>query len=462
MPILKVTMSISDRIAYEDLLQRRREQYLYVLNTIKDLLNNYRTYQVEGRQAIYRIASRSDFQDSGQEFKTTKSVEEKIEQKKKDNEEYSLKDLEDIIGLRIVCFYPSDIETVAQHIRQLNGQELLIISDEPKEYATGYRGHHFVVTLTDSALRDIKCEIQILTMLIEAWACKTHPLTYKGMDRKLEHRKHAKLLADALRVADEHSEFFKELATKERELDERRKDAARIRFASDIIPRVKVKESDEARQRADSIVEYIMQNEAALHYGNPHEVIDQIQKCRDDYGITPGVCRAAALLASLRENNDLDWFAMDFAQALVDNSPKDNPWYRHIKELICFCCGKLEEAIAEAKIQLTEAEAKDDTELVLLSRNNISYYIAEAGDLSQEHYARECIEKVISKDRRPEFLDTYGYVLIVFGQTEEEVGKGLSICCDACTKDPSLEVAKQFLKIHKMKAYERMLELLQE
>jgi ppGpp synthetase/RelA/SpoT-type nucleotidyltranferase len=455
-------MSISDRIAYQDLLQRKGEQYLRVLKTIRSLLENYQNYQAEGRRAIYRVASRADNQGFGQEFKKPKSVKEKIEQKKKDNKEYSLKDLEDIIGLRIVCFYPSDIETVVQHIRQLNEQELLIIRDETKEYATGYRGHHFVVTLTDSALRDIKCEIQILTMLIEAWACKTHPLTYKGMDKKLEHRKHAKLLADALRVADEHSEFFKELATKERELDERRKNAARIRFASDIIPRVKVKESGEARQRANSIVEYIMQNEADLHYGDPHEVIDQIQKCRGEYGITPGVCRTAALLASLRENNDLDWFAMDLAQALVDNSPRDNPWYRHMKELICFCCGELEEAIFEAQTELNEAETAGDTELALLSRNNISYYIAEIGDSSQGHYARECIEKVIKEDKRPEFLDTYGYVLIVFGQTEEEVREGLSICYDACTKDPSLEVAKQFLKIHKMKAYERMLELLQE
>jgi hypothetical protein len=351
---------------------------------------------------------------------------------------------------------------VAQYIRQLNGRELSVIRDEEKEYKSGYRGHHFVVILPDAALREIKCEIQIVTMLCEAWACKTHPLTYKGIDKKLEHWKHAKLLADALRVADEHSEFLKQLATSERELDERHKNAARIRFASDIIPQVKVKESDEARQQADCIVEYIKQNEGDLHYGDPHEVIDKIQECRDEYGITPGICRAAALLASLRENNDFDWFAMDFAQALVDNSPKDNPWYRHIKELICFCCGKLEEAIAEAQIQLSEAEAKGDTELVLLSRNNISYYIAETGDLSQGHYARECIEKVIKEDERPEFLDTYGYVLIVFGQTVEEIQKGLSLCSKACTKDSSPEVAKHFLIIHQKKAYEHMLELLQE
>jgi len=455
-------MGINDRIAYQDLVQRRQEQYRHVLNTIRNLLDNYRNYKAEGRRTIYRVASRADYQGPDKEFKTDKSVEEKIEQKKIDNKGYSLKDLEDILGLRIVCFYPSDIETVAQYIRQLNGRELLIIRDESKEYKTGYRGHHFVVTLPDAALRDIKCEIQIVTMLFEAWACKTHPLTYKGVGTKLEHKKHAQLLADALRVADEHSEFLKQLATSERELDERRKNAAKIRFASDIIPQVKVKEGDEARQRADRIVEYIMKNEGDLHYGDPHEVIVQIQKYREECGITPGICRAAALLASLREDNDLDWFAMDFAQALVDNSSKDNPWYRHIKELVCFCCGKLEEAIAEAQIQLNEAEAKGDTELVMLSRNNISYYIAETGNLLQEHYARECIEKVISKDRRPEFLDTYGYGLIVFGQTVEEIQKGLSLCSEACTKDSSPEVAKHFLIIHQKKAYEHMLELLHE
>lgn len=455
-------MSVSDRIAYQELLKRRQGQYLRVLNTTRSLLENYRNYQAEGRRTIYRVASRADYQGYGQEFKATKSVEKKIEQKKKDNKGYSLKDLEDIVGLRIICLYPSDIGTVAQYIRQLNERELLVISDEPKEYESGYRGHHFVVTLTDAALREIKCEIQIVTMLFEAWACKTHPLTYKGTDKKSEHRKHAQLLADALRVADEHSEFLKQLTTRERELDERRKNAARIQFASSIIPKVRVKESGEARKRTDCIVEHIMKNEADLHYGDVNEVIDQIQKCRDEYGITPGLCHAAVLLASLREHNDLDWFAMDFAQALVDNSPKDRRWYRHLKELVCFCCGKLEEAIVEAQIELTEAEAAGDTELALLSRNNISYYIAETGDSSQEHYARECIEKVIREDGRPEFLDTYGYVLIVFGQTVEEIEKGLSVCCDACAQDPSPEVAKQFLDIHRKKAHEHVLELLQQ
>jgi len=455
-------MSISDRIAYQDLLKRRQDQYLYVLNTTRSLLENYRNYQAEGSRTIYRVASRADYQGPGQEFKTTKSAEKKIEQKKKDNKGYSLKDLEDIVGLRIVCFYPSDIETVAQYIRQLNKRDLLVIRDESKEYESGYRGHHFVVALNDASLREIKCEIQIVTMLFEAWACKTHPLTYKGTDKKPEHKRHAQLLADALRVADEHSEFLKQLATRERERDERRKNAARIQIASSIIPKVRVKESGKARQQADRIVEYIMKNEADLHYGDVHNVIEQIQICKEKYGITPGLCNAAALLASLREHNDLDWFAMDFAQALVDNAPEDRHWCRHLKELVCFCCGQLEEAIAEAQIALTEAEAAGDTELALLSRNDISYYIAETGDSSQEHYARECIKKVIGEDKRPEFLDTYGYVLIVFGQTVKEIEKGLSICRDAYAKDPSPEVAKQFLDIHEKKAHEHILELMQE
>lgn len=455
-------MSVSDRIAYQDLLQRRQDQYLHVLNTARSLVENYRNYEAEGRRTIHRVASRADYQGIGREFKTTKSVEKKIEQKKRDNKGYSLKDLEDIVGLRIVCFYPSDIGTVTQYIRQLNKRDLLVIRDESKEYESGYRGHHFVVTLADAALREIKCEIQVVTMLFEAWACKTHPLTYKGTDKKSEHRKHAQLLADALKVADEHSEFLKQLATRERELDERRKNAARTRFASSIIPKVRITESGSARQQTDRIAEHIMQNEADLRYGDVRKVIDQIQKCKDKYGITPGLCNAAALLASLRDDNDLDWFAMDFAQALVDNAPEDRRWYRHLKELVCFCCGELEEAIAEAQIALTEAEAVGDTELALLSRNNISYFIAETGDSSQEHYARECIEKVVGEDKRPEFLDTYGYVLITFGQTVEEIEEGLSACRDACAQDPSPEVAKQFLYIHEKKAHEQIVELLQQ
>jgi len=454
-------MNTGDIDTYQELLKRRQPQYERVLNTIRHKLDDYSKFHPEGKRAIYRVASRAAYQD-GQEFKSPESVAKKIQQKRISRPEYSLNDVEDIVGLRVVCVYPSDIEIVAKYIRGLAGNELSIISDQKKDYQSGYTGHHFVVSLIDPALNDIKCEVQVVTMLFEAWAYKTHPLTYKGIEKNEEHERHAQLLADALRVADEHSEFLKLLIMRKRELDERRKNAARIHFASRIIPGDPIQEDVSSTKETEKLVDYILESEANLRSGDVSEILSRIQVCKTQYGITPGLVRATVLLASLRETNDLDWLALDMAQGLVMVSQdKDKGRAHRLKSLVCFCCGKLEDAIRESEFSLRNAEANGDVELAHLARNNIAYFIADVGDSGREEYARECIGKVIQEDKRPEFLDTYGYVLISFGKTPEEIEEGLSFCSKACAQDSSPEVGQRFLDIHKKKAYERMLEILQ-
>lgn len=121
-------------------------------------------------------------------IKSLNSFIEKIERKKYQN---PFDDIEDICGLRIVCYYPSDIEKISTIIKN----EFNIIKDDNKTAELendkfGYRSYHFIATIKKEweytpafkGLSDYKFEIQVRTILMHAWASINHKLQYKHED----------------------------------------------------------------------------------------------------------------------------------------------------------------------------------------------------------------------------------------------------------------------------------------
>ncbi len=99
-----------------------------------------------------------------------------------------IKEIEDICGLRIVCFYPSDLEKIEnliesefEIVEKTDKQELL----DPDRF--GYRSYHYILRLKDEWLEapcyrelgGFKFELQNRTVLMHAWADISHKLEYK-------------------------------------------------------------------------------------------------------------------------------------------------------------------------------------------------------------------------------------------------------------------------------------------
>ncbi len=110
---------------------------------------------------------------------------EKIERKKY---EKPFEQIEDICGIRIICYYQSDINEIDKII--LN--ELDILENQDKEDLLeadqfGYRSTHFIVKVKNKwlqapnyrGLENLKAEIQVRTVLMHAWAEIEHKLSYK-------------------------------------------------------------------------------------------------------------------------------------------------------------------------------------------------------------------------------------------------------------------------------------------
>ncbi|MES2387500.1 MAG: (p)ppGpp synthetase [Bacteroidota bacterium] len=141
-----------------------------VINLITDLLRptNYKILDTYGRTKAYD------------------SLSKKIDS---DLKYTSIDTITDIVGIRIISYLDSDIDGVAEIIQNEFKVDLENSSDKRnlEKDQFGYRSLHLIVSLNNArtALReysgyvDLKCEIQIRTILQHAWAEIEHGLGYK-------------------------------------------------------------------------------------------------------------------------------------------------------------------------------------------------------------------------------------------------------------------------------------------
>ena len=89
----------------------------------------------------------------------------------------------DIAGIRIVCYFTSDIYRLAEMIGKQNDLTVISVKDyirHPKE--SGYKSYHMLVTVPiflSDCIIDTKVEIQIRTMAMDFWASLEHKIYYK-------------------------------------------------------------------------------------------------------------------------------------------------------------------------------------------------------------------------------------------------------------------------------------------
>lgn len=174
---------------------RLREEILYVLESLIKQAE-IKTHSITGR------------------VKTLESFLDKVESKGYDD---PFTQVEDFVGCRIVCLFFSDLEPVASLIRD----NFLVVKEENKIESQsveqfGYMSVHFIVMLDQryagpryAGLHQTVAEIQIRTILMDAWANVAHHLDYKGeASVPSELRKDFFALSGLFYVADRHFELF--------------------------------------------------------------------------------------------------------------------------------------------------------------------------------------------------------------------------------------------------------------
>jgi ppGpp synthetase/RelA/SpoT-type nucleotidyltranferase len=129
-------------------------------------------------------------------------------------------EITDIVGLRVVCLFLSDLGRVGEIIKK----QFEVVAEDNKIEGTevssfGYMSVHFVAKMKKGysgpryeGLADMPFEIQVRTIAMDAWATISHYLDYKSdVDVPSEMRRDFYALSGLFYVADSHFEmFFKE------------------------------------------------------------------------------------------------------------------------------------------------------------------------------------------------------------------------------------------------------------
>jgi putative GTP pyrophosphokinase len=96
---------------------------------------------------------------------------------------------EDLCGLRVICFFSSDVRRVCAAIKR----EFRVMEADDKALRLGvdqfgYRSYHFVVCIREAwevspiyrGLSNLKAEVQVRSILMHAWAEIEHAMVYKN------------------------------------------------------------------------------------------------------------------------------------------------------------------------------------------------------------------------------------------------------------------------------------------
>lgn len=218
----RLTGELTPKIVNE-FISMNRERYVDTLNMTKEII----TEALEAAP-IYKIYGRDERQ-RGEILKEARKIRMKFNDFYSGKSTGSLWDIPDIVGFTIVVAYPSQITTVCKIIDELVDSNTLIAPYPPKPkesednteiikskhgrsfVTNGYVGCHYNIRIPKlrNEVQPI-CEIQIKTVLFDAWGAKTHDLTYKAaaqVDPTLI--RGFEILGDTLAKIDLQSDLFR-------------------------------------------------------------------------------------------------------------------------------------------------------------------------------------------------------------------------------------------------------------
>lgn len=147
----------------------------------------------------------------GGRTKDPESLNKKID--KKLGKYSTLDDITDLVGVRIISYLESDVDVIAKLISKEFNVDLKNSIDKRELNIDqfGYKSLHLVVTLNNSRAglteykdyKNLKCEIQIRSILQHAWAEIEHDLGYKGKSAiPNQYKRNFNRLAALLETAD--------------------------------------------------------------------------------------------------------------------------------------------------------------------------------------------------------------------------------------------------------------------
>lgn len=147
----------------------RKEVYENALIELSEILN-------EIAQKMHEQNGNSSIRFMERRLKNPSSIAEKLARKgKKQDVETAIKCINDLAGLRIICFDVKQVYEIVDAIKKVEKVKVIKEKDyikNPKD--NGYQSYHLILEF-----QGIKIELQIRTILMDAWSSIETILIYK-------------------------------------------------------------------------------------------------------------------------------------------------------------------------------------------------------------------------------------------------------------------------------------------
>lgn len=190
----------------------------FLMVQIKILNEDYREKYKD--YPIHNIQSR---------IKEKESIAEKLKRKKLPlNFESARNHLTDVAGIRIICYFESDVYHVAEQIKKYSDMICIRESDYIKNpKPNGYKSYHVIlgVPVYHTDRKDYyPVEVQIRSLTMDLWASMEHRIIYKGGNiDKIKSRKVFLEIWDQLQNCEDILYELKKENDKEEKINEREK-----------------------------------------------------------------------------------------------------------------------------------------------------------------------------------------------------------------------------------------------
>jgi ppGpp synthetase/RelA/SpoT-type nucleotidyltranferase len=393
--------------------------------------------------------------------KTLQSITQKIELCRKEVRSFSYDDLTDIVALTVLCPYDSDI---SQFVEWMRGAFRVETSEGAalKDYDSGHSARHYTVKPTDLEivnnpdLHGICCEIQVKTILQEAFDAKSHDLAYKpgryevGDDLK----KQFGLLASALKAVDRQSEFLKDLIIREqREVDLRRQACLNLFLRQ-----------EETTEIGKSLK---IDFNKTLPVVKVAKILDGRSKKLKKMDVA--FCKFAALCALKLEHEMLREKAISYAKKLTVDK-KDKIASTIARGGILWVLGRFEDAMKDMIEVVRLASSAGDRVHLKQAKNNYVYYVCDwklflnqstdAGIARAKKFVDEILALGPAQGNE---ADTIGLFKILFGKTADEIEEGRALIKRAKrTRRDDIEIYQKFYDLHNYVSLNRLMKLLRQ
>ena len=457
----------------KDFLYENSNNYLSLLNEVKLFIKSLRNEQ--GGENIYRIYSRKDNKSETDEFKSIEKIVEKlIKWRSVYNPESQPKDLHDVIGITIVVYYISDIEPIFRLIKsncsKYNFKIIPYLDGEEKKLYVdfGYYAQHLVISSLNLPYIGLKCEIQIKTLLHDAWHAKTHDLIYKPpgeLGEDLVRLMHS--FGESIQALEVQSEVIRTLITQHWTQEEELRHSARMH----VIDWLKTKSfsnqfiSDEYKSILNEInskKDHIRSCSIAdnlLKY-----LIEKLEGLRNSEDGLDAAWLLMVCLASIRRDNHLNAMTREYLAKFLkkQSDARQNCWHA---SFAYHMIGERRNAINEIKNFLQKYEGEEDVTVI---KFNLLYYLIEEASYTPHHYydLKSQCDKLIkelelenqSSLPSASVKDTLGYYYIIFGEAREEILKGIRMCQAAYNeKLENHEPDERYSELHERIGWRRLL-----